>query len=102
MDVAATKLSDDEIQELLFAALAINDKLGTDDCGFATFSGSTNDVDDFRDTINHLWHRSCGWAKERKSMLRRDIEAAQSWYQRHEKAIRAAGIEDVPDFMVPF
>jgi hypothetical protein len=54
-------LSESEVRELIYAALSINDRLTIDDCGVAHFGGSQNDVEDFRETINRLWHRSVGW-----------------------------------------
>lgn len=38
------------------------------------------------------------WAKA----LCADWQEAQDWYRQNEKAIRAAGIEPPPDFLVPF
>lgn len=41
-------------------------------------------------------------AEARAEALHDDWQEAQDWYRQHEKAIRAAGIDAAPDFMVPF
>lgn len=50
-----------EHDQLLAASLAINDKLDlhTD---HAEFVGSMNDVENFRELVNRLWHQQNGWA----------------------------------------
>lgn len=96
------KLTDDEVCELLYAALAISDKLSAE-YDHAAFSGSMNDVENFRETVNRLWHRSCGWAEERQSQMRRDLSDAAKWvsaYEMEHGQLKAT--PPMPDFMIPF
>jgi hypothetical protein len=53
-------LSNDEVEELLVAALAINDKLKIGD-DHVEFEGSMQDAEIFREAVNRIWHRWEGW-----------------------------------------
>ena len=56
----SSKLSNPDIERLLNAALCINDHLKVVD-DHVKYTGSTNDVNFFRDQVNLVWHRWCGW-----------------------------------------
>ncbi len=77
-----TRLTDAEVQRLLTASLSINDKLRIL-VDHVEFTGGMNDAEDFREIVNHLWHRSLGCVEGERAAVKEDCVEALSRQLHH-------------------